>query len=144
VCRVKRLQHLDVVEDLPQGVRAGSSQKDLRRGRKFSRIRPSNSLKVKCRGVAVKRLKEASQVGEKTTSLVERHFFLFVDFHKEEWMDEIIQGYFARVLEPLDLSKTQGGYNAGVERIQSSGEVAEFIQDGQVGGLFKRLPIGTS
>jgi hypothetical protein len=144
VRRVKRLQHLDVVEDFPQGVHAGSSQKDLRRGRKLRRSRPSNSSKDMCRGVAVKRSKEASQVGEKTTSLVERHFFLFVDFHKEEWMDEIIQGYFARVLEPLDLSKTQGGYNAGVERIQSSGEVAEFIQDGQVGGLFKRLPIGTS
>jgi hypothetical protein len=38
----------------------------------------------------------------------------------------------------------QGGYSAGVERIQSSGEVAEFIQDGQVGGLFTRSPIGTS
>ena len=59
-------------------------------------------------------------------------------------MDEIIQGYFARVLEPLDLSEMQGGYSAGVERIQSSGEVAEIIQDGQVGGLFKRFPIGTS
>ena len=51
---------------------------------------------------------------------------------------------FSRVLEPLDLSKMQCGYNAGVERIKRSGEVAEFIQDGQVGGLFKRLPIGTS
>jgi hypothetical protein len=30
VRRVKRLQHLEVVEDLPQGVRARSSQKDLR------------------------------------------------------------------------------------------------------------------
>jgi hypothetical protein len=28
--RVKQLQHLDVVEDLPQGVRARSSLKDLR------------------------------------------------------------------------------------------------------------------
>jgi hypothetical protein len=67
-----------------------------------------------------------------------------VDFHKEEQMDEIIRGYFSRVLEPLDLSKMEGGYSASVERIQSSGEVAEFIQDGQVGGLFKRSPIGTS
>jgi hypothetical protein len=90
VHRVKRLQHLDIVEDFPQGVRAGSSQKDLRRGRKLRRSRPSNSSKDKCREVAVKRSKEASQVGEKTTSLVERHFFLFVDFHKEERMDEII------------------------------------------------------
>jgi hypothetical protein len=30
VRRVKRLQYLDIVEDLPQGVRAGSSQKDSR------------------------------------------------------------------------------------------------------------------
>jgi hypothetical protein len=54
-----------------------------------------------------------------------------VDFHREERTDEIIRGDFARFREPLDLSEMQGGYSAGVERIQSSGEVAPFIQDGQ-------------
>jgi hypothetical protein len=144
VHRVGRLQHLDVIEDLPQGVCAGSSQKDLRSRRKLRRSRPSNSLKDKCRGVFVECSKEASQVGEQTMSLVERHCFLFVDFHKEERTDEIIRGDFVRVLEPLDLSEMQGGYSAAVERIQSSGEVAPFIQDGEVDGLFTRSPIGTS
>jgi hypothetical protein len=102
------------------------------------------SLKDKCRGVVVECSKEGSKVGEQTMSLVERHCFLFVDFHKEEWTDEIIRGYFARVPEPLDLSEMQVGYSAVVERIQSSAEVAPFIQDGQVDGLFTRSPIGTS
>jgi hypothetical protein len=39
--------------------------------------------------VLLKVCREASQVGEQTTSLVERHFFLFVELYEEERTDEI-------------------------------------------------------
>jgi hypothetical protein len=50
VRRVERLQHLDKVEDFPQGVRAKVPSKDLRIVRKLRRSRPSNSSKDKVQG----------------------------------------------------------------------------------------------
>jgi hypothetical protein len=68
VRRVERLQHLDEVEDLPQGVHAKVPSKDLRIVRKLGRSRPSTSWKDKCRERPVEDLEEASQVGERTNT----------------------------------------------------------------------------
>jgi hypothetical protein len=46
---------------------------------------------------------------------VERHFFLFVDFHKGEQMEEIIRGDFAKFRGLLDLAEVLGSYSASVE-----------------------------
>jgi hypothetical protein len=41
---------------------------------------------------------------------MERHFFLFMDFHQEEWMDEIIRGDFAKYCGLLNLAEVQRNY----------------------------------
>jgi hypothetical protein len=84
--------------------------------KKLRRSRPSNSSKDKCREVVLLKVEEASQVGEQTTSLVERHdFFLFVELYEEERTDEIIRGDFAKFRGPLDLAEVQGGYGGSVK-----------------------------
>jgi hypothetical protein len=89
VHRVERLQHLDVVEGLSQGVRGRSSLKDLRFVNKLRRSRPSNSLKDKCREAAMESLREASLVGERVNES-RGEILLHFESSKDERMDEII------------------------------------------------------
>jgi hypothetical protein len=130
VRRVERLQHLDKVEDLPQGVRAKFLLSNLRIGRKLRRSRPSNSSKDKCREVVVEI--RGSVAGWRASNESRGETLLyFVESSRENGRTKSFGGDFTRFREPLDLPEVQGSYSAGVERIQSSGGAAPLIQVGQ-------------
>jgi hypothetical protein len=47
-------------------------------------------------------------------SLVERHFFLFMELCEEEQTIGILRGDFTKFCGPLDLAEVQGGYGESV------------------------------
>jgi hypothetical protein len=91
------------------------------------RNRPLNSLKDKCREVAIGSRRKVSQVGERANESRGETLFYFTESSRGEWTDEIFRRDFRRFREPLDLPEAQGSYSAGVERIQSSGGATPLI-----------------
>jgi hypothetical protein len=85
----RELQHLDVIEDLLQGVRARVLLKTEAVG-KLRRNRPSNLLKGKCREVVVRSRGEASRVDEAVKEFRGETLFSFRGLHKEERMVKIL------------------------------------------------------
>jgi hypothetical protein len=127
--RVEGIQHLRVVERLPRGARASPYER-VRVG-KLRRNRPLKSLKAKCREVTVGIRRKASQVGELTNESRGETLLYFTKSSRGERTKEIFGRDFTKFRESLDILEVQGSYSVGVERIQSSGGVAPFIQAGQ-------------
>jgi hypothetical protein len=111
-------------------VRASPSERI--RVENLRRNRPLNSLKTKCREVAVGGQKKALQVGERENESRGETLLYFTESSRGEWTDGIFGRDFTKFRESLDLPEVQGSYNASVERIQSSGGAAPLIQVGQV------------
>jgi hypothetical protein len=98
---------------------------------KLRRNRPLNSLKAKCREVAVGSRRKASQVDERANESRGETLLYFAEFSRGEWTDKIFGRDFTKFREPLDLPEVQGSYSTGMERIQSLGGTAPSIQVGQ-------------